>query len=511
MSWESESPEAASMFNALLGLVTEANPSVGLRIPEFSLGQILPLIILCAAAVVVLLLDAFVERARPATGYLALAALLVSIVFVFSSPASRVFSFPGILVTDGFSLFFDAVFVTAAVLSILLSIGKKPDLNRGEYHALILFAVTGQMVMAHSVNLLSIFLGLEILSISVYVLTGFVRTNRRSAEAAMKYFLLGAFSSAFFIYASALVYGTSGSLEISAIAGAYAKAGSLAYLPLVGFGLLIVAFGFKISSVPFHMWTPDAYDGAPTPIAAFMSAGTKAAAFAALIRVLFTVFGHFHTDWWLVLWILSVATMTVGNLIAIAQRNLKRMLAFSSIAHAGYILIGCVVMTEESISGMLYYLIAYAFMNIGAFGIIAALERKGAPEEEFSLSKLSGLGFSRPLPAFGMALFMFSLAGIPPTGGFFAKLAVFSAAVKAHYYWLVVLGVLNSAMAAYYYLRVVVTMYMNRPIEGEEPPPRIVPAETVSLALASLGTLVLGVFPNQVMDYVVRGVEILAS
>jgi NADH-quinone oxidoreductase subunit N len=482
-----------------------------MKIPPFNLNFISPLLVLTAAAIVILLLDAFIGKARKATGYLALLSLIVSGVFLFASPVYKVLCFPGVLITDGFALFLDFVFITAAILSILLSIGKKTILNRGEYHALILFAVAGQMIMAHSVNLLSIFVGLEILSISVYVLTGFLREYRRSIEGAMKYFLLGAFSSAFYIYGAALLYGCTGTLELKGIATALAREGGLGGLSLLGLGMLLVAFGFKISSVPFHMWTPDAYEGAPTPVAAFMSAGTKAAAFAALIRVLFTVFGAFHTDWWLAVWVISVLTMTFGNFIAIAQRNMKRMLAFSSIAHAGYILIGCVVITEEGISAMLYYLLAYAFMNIGAFGVIAALETKEGGEEPVTLTTLSGIGFTRPFPAFAMAVFMFSLAGIPPTAGFMAKIGLFSAAVKEHYYWLAVLGVLNSAMAAYYYLRVVVTMYMNRPLEGTAPLPRIAPAESISLLLASLGTLYLGLFPSKVLSYISKGIELLTS
>jgi len=349
------------------------------------------------------------------------------------------------------------------VVLLSLDFAKKEEVGFGEYYALILIATCGMILMASSSNFVTLFLGLEIMSLSIYALTGITREDPRSVEAAFKYFLLGAFASAFFLYGVALLYVSSGTLDLIAFGQLLKSKAQVLKDPtfLVGLGLLLVGFGFKLALVPFHMWTPDVYEGAPTPITAFMATGVKAAAFAGFLRVLLFALTSLPMKWEEVLWVLSVATMSLGNLIALRQDDIKRMLAYSSIAHAGYILIGIISGPARGYSAALFYLYAYAFMNIGAFSVVAILSKKGHPNTV--LEAYSGIASRHPLLALSMTIFLFSLAGVPPTAGFMAKFYVFSAAVKEGYIWLAVLGVLNSAVAAYYYLRVMVYMYFREP------------------------------------------------
>jgi NADH-quinone oxidoreductase subunit N len=404
------------------------------------------------------------------------------------------------VVTDNYSLFFKVIFLITTGLTVLMSIRylKDEESEHGEYYILVLFAAVGMMFMASAADLIIVFLGLETFSLSLYVLAGFFRTNPKSNESSLKYFLLGAFSTGFLLYGIALIYGATGTTNLKGIYEFLRRTPALLDpLLLIGMGLLIVGFGFKVASVPFHMWTPDVYEGAPTSITAFMSVGPKAAGFAAFLRVFLYAFSSLQTDWVWILWVLAVLTMTLGNVVAIAQKNIKRMLAYSSIAHAGYILVAMVAADELSTASVLFYILAYAFMNLGAFGVIILFGKKG--EENINLSDYSGMASKYPLLAAVMALFMFSLAGIPPTAGFVGKFYIFSAAVKAGYLGLAIIGVLNSALSVYFYLRVTVMMYMRNPekeLTGLDPSPAMV----IALIIAVFGTLQIGITPSHYLN-----------
>jgi NADH-quinone oxidoreductase subunit N len=417
------------------------------------------------------------------------------------------------LAADGYALFFNLVILAAAALAILLSVeyAKRTGLAQGEYYTLLLLSTTGMMLMAAAINLMTIFLALEILSIALYVLVGLNRGEPRSAEAAIKYFLLGALASGFLLYGMALVYGQAGTTSLAGVRNhVMSLEGSFPLLLAVALGLMIVGFGFKVALVPFQWWTPDAYQGAPTSVTAFMSVGAKAAGFAALGRVVLYAFGvldlspsggSLYDDWGWLLAILAALTMTVGNLAALRQRNLKRMLAYSSIAHAGYVLVGVAAGGELGTSAMLFYLFVYAFMNVGAFAVVIALGNlEGLVHGGETLHDFSGLAGRKPGLAASMTLFMLSLAGVPPLVGFFAKLYIFAAAVQADLTWLAVFGVVNSVISAYYYLRVVVAMYMKEGAPAEAPTVPLGPALQMGVGLASVAIVILSVWPAPILD-----------
>jgi NADH-quinone oxidoreductase subunit N len=412
-------------------------------------------------------------------------------------------AFYGMITIDKFAVGFNCLFILSAMLTLLLSLNSLEGqyLLYSEYFALIIFATVGMMLMASSSHLLALFLGLETLSISLYVLAGFRRTDAKALEASLKYFLLGAFASGFLLYGIALIYGSAGSANWAALAETLGRHASGALenqtLLVTGLVLMVIGFGFKIALVPFHSWAPDVYQGAPTPIAAFMATGSKAAGFAALLRLLLASDLMSEAVWQNIFWLMAVATMTVGNIIALRQENLKRMLAYSSIAHAGYILVGAIANNETGHTGIIFYLLSYIFMNVGAFGIVALLAK--SEKEYVAISDYRGLAYHRPVAAIAMAIFMFSLSGIPPTAGFLAKFYVFNGAVQAGYIWLVILGVINSMISLYYYLGIVVVMFMQEP-EGEKPAIAPMPAVGLALAIAVFGTLNLGLFPGQWMD-----------
>lgn len=425
-------------------------------------------------------------------------ALLFAIQHWSNQPAT---AFYGMISVDKFSAGFQVLFIIAAVLTVMLSLNalEATYLSYSEYFALILFAAVGMMLMASSAHLLTLFLGLETLSVSLYILAGFRREEAKALEASFKYFLLGAFASGFLLYGIALLYGSVGSASHAAIAARLTQNAGLATQPLflTGLVLMVVGFGFKIALAPFHTWAPDVYQGAPTPISAFMATGSKAAGFAALMRLLLAANVMTAALWQQIFWVIAVATMAIGNIIALRQDNIKRLLAYSSIAHAGYILVGAIANNETGYAGVLFYLLSYTFMNVGAFGVVAYLAK--AEQEYVNISEYRGLAYRRPFAAVAMAIFMFSLAGVPPTAGFLAKFYVFSGAVQAGYLWLVILGVINSMISLYYYLGIVVVMFMQEP-EGEKVPFTPLPAVGIALIIAAFGTLNLGLFPGQWMD-----------
>jgi NADH-quinone oxidoreductase subunit N len=396
---------------------------------------------------------------------------------------------------------------------------KDEELPAGEFHALLLFATTGMMLMASGGDLVIVFLGLEILSIATYVLAGFRRSDVRSNESSLKYFILGSLASAFLLYGIALIYGATatetlpGTTNIAQIAG---RLNQSLYPPLLfaGAAMLLVGFGFKIATAPFHVWTPDVYEGAPTPVTAFMAAGPKAAGFASFLRVFLFGFpiatavstaGYVHASWLGALAIMAFLTMTIGNVAAIVQNNVKRMLAYSSIAHAGYALVGFVAagaattaeQRNAAVTSVAFYLLTYAVMNMGAFAVITLIARKG--DRENNVEDYAGIGFKAPVLAFSLSLFLLSLLGMPLTAGFMGKIMVFGAALRQGYVWLVVLGVLNTAVSAYYYLRLIIVMFFRERASSWDAP-RLPAAVAVALVIAIAGVFYLGIFPGRVLD-----------
>ncbi|RMH73209.1 MAG: NADH-quinone oxidoreductase subunit N [Gemmatimonadetes bacterium] len=462
---------------------------------------LLPLMILVGFSLLVLVADMMLAREqRPALGIVALIGVIVSLIscsWLWNAPQT---AWSDMIVSDHFALFSYIIFLVSTGLTLLLSMRylSEEDIQFGEYYALLLLAATGAMLMASGLDLMTIFIGLEILSISVYILAGFARRNERSLESALKYFLLGAFATGFFLYGIAMVYGATGTTNIKVISQVVSEGTirSQSFL-WIGIALLVAGFGFKVALFPFHVWTPDVYEGAPTSVTAFMSTAVKAAGFAAFGRVFLSALQPMHADWTGILWILAVFTMFFGNITAIAQRSVKRMLAYSSIAHAGYMLIAIIAGDANLSSGsLLFYLLGYAFTNVAAFGIVIYLSRKG--ETEFDGKDYAGLAIRHPWLAFVMAVCMVSLAGIPPTAGFMGKFYIFSAAIKAKFYWLAVLGVINSVISVYYYLRVIFVMYFEKPaadyVHGT-----LSLGMKIVLILSVIGIFQLGTVPGSVM------------
>lgn len=413
------------------------------------------------------------------------------------------------MLLDRFTLFFTFVICVGGALSAMLAGGYLPEhgMDRGEFYPLLLFSALGCVILASAGDLLSLFIGLETMSLGVYALTGFRRTSAKSAEASIKYFLLGSFAAALLLYGGALLYGATGHTDLAGIGKILAAGDRALPLPMVifGFVLVLVGLAFKVSAVPFHMWAPDAYEGAPTPAMSFMAVAVKSAAFAMMLRVLLGAFGDerfasWSSGWPPVLAFLALATMTVANLIAGRQESVKRMLAYSSIAHAGYVLIGVVVagktgMTADGEASVMLYMLTYTVSTAGALGALILMGSKGL--EAVSFEDLAGIGRRHPAAALAMSFFLLSLAGVPPSAGFFAKLNIFRGAVGAGYYWLAVLGILNSVIGAYYYLRVMVFMYMREPAPGA---PVAVPMKSgivaAALVVAALFVLYLGLTPG---------------
>ena len=461
-----------------------------------------PILTLTLAAVGVMLAEAFRPKDdRMPMEILALigfAGALVSSVFLWDHDAV---SFR-VIRADNFALFFNVVICIVGILTVLLSAGAadRDDLPIGEYYTLMLFSAAGMMMMAGAIDLLVIFIALEVMSLAVYVLTGIRRTNVAGVEAAFKYFLLGAFSSAFFLYGIAFAFAISGSTDLSRLGSEVAALSQEPnVLMLLAATLLLVGFAFKVSAVPFHMWTPDAYQGAPILVTGFMSTGVKAAAFAAFVRVFLSALEPMQGHWIPVLSAIALLTMIVGTVVGVLQSSVKRMLAYSSIAHAGYIIVGIIAANDVGKSAVLFYVLAYSITNLGAFGVMAALSTS---EREFDdIREFNGLWHSRPGMAALMSVFLLSLGGFPPLAGFIAKWYVFGAAVQTGHYWLAIIGVLSSVVAVFYYLRIVVAMFMTEERGSTAVPlPRLPGLALVGLTLALAGVLYLGILPAWAID-----------
>ena len=457
---------------------------------------ILPMIAVALGAIVVLLAGVrLADDDSEGLGLLALASLGVALVLTFGIIGQNGLAFAGAIAIDSYSAYFEIAILIAAMFTVMMSLDYAAEnhIPGAEYYSLLLFSTMGMMLMATAGDLIVIFLGLETMSITVYVLAGIARRNSKSNEAAMKYFLLGAFSTGFLLYGIALVYGATGSIKLGAIHEALAT-GAMGSNPmlLLGVGMLVTGFGFKVAAVPFHMWTPDVYEGAPTPVTAFMAVGVKLAAFSAFLRVFLVDFGPLGPHWQSVLWVIAALTMTVGNLTAVVQTNIKRMLAYSAIAHAGYLLLGMAAGVNSG-PAILYYLLAYAFTNLGAFAVVIAVERRGAASN--LISDFRGLAERQPLLAGAMAIFLLSLTGVPPLAGFFGKFYIFTSALHQGYVGLVIIAVLNSVVSAYYYFYVLVAMYMQEGgVEVERMGTR--PALVAAIGLAALATIAIGVYPQ---------------
>jgi NADH-quinone oxidoreductase subunit N len=469
--------------------------------PDVALGALLPVLVVLGTAALVLVLDLLPPPgSKDHLGVVALVGIVAALGATLWQWGTDARAFRDMVVLDSYALFFDVIICYAAALAILISMDylRRNGVESGEYYALALLTTAGMMLLASAGDLIVVFLAVELMSLSLYILAGLFKTRLASGEASMKYFLLGAFASSFLLYGIALIYGATGTTSFGRLAAAL-PGRSLDPLFLVGLALILVGFGFKISSVPFHSWAPDVYQGAPTSVTAFIATGSKAAAFAAMLRLLVMALRGAQPDWSALLWVVAVVTMTVGNVVAIAQSNLKRMLAYSSIAHVGYMLVGVVAGGAPGAGAVLFYLLAYTFTTAGTFGVITLCERAG--EEAVEVGEYAGLARRHPLLAATLALFLLSLVGIPPLAGFVGKFYLFGAAVRSGYFWLAVAGVVNSAVAAYYYLRVIVYMYMREP-DGISASATYAPsfAGGVALAISLAGIVLLGLMPAPFVD-----------
>jgi len=466
-----------------------------------SFDAIIPMLCVTLAGLVVLLAEAFRGRGeKMPIGGLAIIGLVgagAASILLWNRNAT---SF-GVVTADNFSLFVNLVLVAVGILTVIFSSQtvERDGIPAGEYYALMLFAIVGMMLMGQATDLLVMFLALETMSIAVYVLTGIRREQQQSTEAAFKYFLLGAFASAFFLYGIAFLYGVTGSTNLDRI-GSVIAAQSMSGNPMIllGVGLLIVGFAFKVAAVPFHMWSPDVYEGAPAVVTGFMSTGVKAAAVAAFVRVFLSSLEPMIADWAPVLWAIAAATMILGTVVGVAQTSLKRMLAYSSIAHGGYLLAGLVAGNDVGKAAILFYLAAYALTNLGAFGVIALLGTRERANDD--LRDYAGLFKSHPALAVLMTFFLLSLGGFPPTAGFIAKWYVFSAAIGSGYYGLAIIGVLSSVVSVFFYLRIVVMMFMTDRDARPVPAP-ITTMAYAGLVLSLIGVLYLGVLPTAIIDF----------
>jgi len=461
-----------------------------------------PETILTIAGTLLMILDPLFAKKSPRMfGHLTIAALVAAIIASVSASAVPGLAFSNLLIVDSFGTYFRILVLCIGILSVLSSYAylEREQAETGEYHALILFSIMGQCVMVTANDLIMIFIGLEISSIASYILAGYLRNDKRNNEAALKYFLLGSFATGFLLYGVAVIYGLTGTTKLTAIRASLNTPGTSLMVAGVAAALMFVGLCFKVSGAPFQVWAPDVYQGAPAPVSAFMATGPKAAAFAIFLRIFLTAFDRIADTWAPVVWACALASMTIGNFAALTQKNLKRMLAYSSIAHAGYILVALASNSEIGTAAAMFYLAAYALMNLGAFAVIVYISGKG--EKHLQIEDLAGLGQKQPFTAAMMTIFLLSLIGVPLTGGFFGKFYIFKAALDSHLVWLSVLGLLNSAVAAYYYLRLLVVMYMHEPGEVTNALEAPGPALQAALVLPVVGTLFLGVWPATVLSF----------
>lgn len=458
-----------------------------MNIPFPDLAPLTPELIMVVAGLALLMFELFMEE-KAALGLIALT--VGAVVLVYAIPtAPQGETFGGMFINDNYSAYFKFIFMINLMLTVMLSLRylKREKAEFGEYYGLLLFSTAGMMFMASSKDLIVLYLGLELMALSTYILAGVKRHDVKSNEAAIKYFLLGGFSSAILLYGISLLYGQTGTTDIYKISD-YLRQAEITPMLLTSMIFIITAFSFKIAAAPFHMWAPDVYEGAPTSVTAFMSVGPKAAGFAVIGRVFYVAFQSMQADWTAIFIGIAILTMAVGNILALVQTNIKRMLAYSSIAHAGYALLGVISGTIEGLNAMIVYFMIYAFMNIGAFAIVILLN-KGE-----NISDYNGLSKSHPFVAGLMLVFMFSLTGIPPTAGFIGKFNIFMAAIKAGYAWLTIIAVMFSAISAYYYLRIVMNMYMKD--MTEDVGVSISPALGVAIGVTVIMVLILGVMPS---------------
>lgn len=469
--------------------------------------RLLPELILCGMATFLMVLNPLIRKKGSAIfGNLSLLAMAASIAAAVYDQTIGGPAFSRMIVVDGFTTFFHVLVISVGILAVLGSYRflSRERAETGEFHSLILFSIAGQCIMVGGNELIMIFLGLEISSIASYILAGYLLDDRRNNEASLKYFLLGSFATSFFLFGISMVYGATGSVDLQEIRSLLVVSSHPIPTVLIGMaaGLMMIGLAFKVSAAPFQMWAPDVYQGAPSPVSAFLSAGPKAAAFAVFLRVFMTAFLPVANGWEPLVWLSALLSMTIGNFAALTQSNIKRMLAYSSIAHAGYVLVAIAARSEMGTAAAMFYLAAYACMNVGAFIVVAHISGKG--ERHTRVSDFAGLGSRQPLTAALLTIFLLSLIGVPLTGGFFGKFYIFEAALDSHMVWLAVLGLLNSAVAAYYYLRIIAAMYMQDPIESTPVPPPLPFATRLALILPAIGTIVLGVFPGSLLQFAVR-------
>ena len=464
---------------------------------------LLPELILCSAGMAILLFDAFFERLK---SWLAPLSILIFLVTIWSETVSAtgVF-FGGTYEISAITRLFDFAFLLAALLVTMLSREylKREGIEGGEFYALLMWATVGMMMMAKGLDLLIVILGLEMLSICIFALVGYHRRIPVSNEASLKYFLMGAFATGFILYGTALFYGAAGSTRVADLADVLAGASTANPLLSIAWVMLLGGFGFKLALAPFHGWAPDVYQGAPTPVAAWLSVAPKAATLIALMRVIAELLPAARAfGWMLLIAVLSIASMVLGNLVAIAQRDLKRMLAYSGIAHVGYMMIAVLVLGDDAVAAVTVYAIVYALMNIGAFGVVSLINKN--QNDPQTLQDIAGLGFRKPFLGLTLGLFMFSLAGIPPTAGFVSKFYVFKSAIQEGQVTIAVIGIVTSIISVYYYLRVVYYLYMKEADEELTPMPTAGVLSTSALAIAAIGILAIGIFPTPLFDTAVQ-------
>jgi len=475
-----------------------------MNLASLNIYAILPALVLSVFGMIVMVAEPFVsEQRKSGLGWVAFAGTIAAMFALVPMAAQRGQWYSNLWIVDDYDVFLSFVFLLIAAITILTSLDylQRERMNHPEFYALLLFATAGMLMMAASNELVMVFLGLEILSIATYVMAGFRRTDLKSNESALKYFLLGSFSSAFFLYGVALIFGATGSTNLIAIANSLRSSEVQLSLVELAAGLMLIALCFKVAVAPFHIWTPDVYEGAPTPVTGFMSVGPKAAGFAVLFRVFLTAFPTIHDRWASAIWLIAALTMVLGNVIAVVQPNIKRMLAYSSIAHAGYVAVAFAATSERGVSAALFYLLAYSLMNLGAFAIVTILGR--SEDKLVNVTDYAGLGAKRPGLAALLSVFLLSLAGVPGTAGFAGKFFIFRAALESRLLWLTVIGVITTVISFYYYLYVIVQMYMRDPVDDFSDL-RLCGSLKAALVVSCVGTLYLGILPSRVLDWTVN-------